>query len=406
MGRQDGHVWDGMVVGWHLAFATGVLVAEAYVLVAVDLTGSRLRGTLLLAVLAAAYALGVLRTGPARTGRGPTAYLLVAVAVTGLGCALDPFLTLLLFVVYPQVWLLTATVRQGVLLTALLTAATTAGFGAHYGWSFAVMRDVVPQMLVSMAFSTALGVWISRVVDQSRERAELLDALERTREQLAAAHHAQGVTAERERVAREIHDTLAQGFTSVIVLAQTAAAVVGDPVRTAGRLQAIEEVARDNLAEARALVSAFPPPGLVGSTLTGAVERLVERLRAETGLSVDLQVGGALDRLGRDQEVVLLRSVQEALTNVRRHARAQHVVVRLVADGDGARAEVGDDGIGLGGGPGTGPGSPDASAGFGLAGMRTRVRAAGGVLDVVSGPGAGTTVTVRLPAAVLTPGPA
>ncbi len=392
MRRQDGHVWDSMVVGWHLAFAAGVLVAEAYVLVAADLSGSRLRGTLLLAVLAAAYALTVLGSGPERTGRGPTAYLLVAVAVTGLGCALDPFLTLLLFVVYPQVWLLTATVRRGVLLTGLLTAATIAGFGAHHDWSFTVMRDVVPQMLVSMAFSVALGVWISRVVEQSRERAALLDALEQTREQLAAAHHAQGVTAERERVAREIHDTLAQGFTSVIMLAQTAAAVVEDPVHTADRLQAIEQVARDNLAEARALVSAFPPPGLVGSSLTGAVERRVERLRVETGLPVDLQVGGVLDGLGRDQEVVLLRSVQEALTNVRRHARARHVVVRLVADGVGARAEVVDDGVGL-----------RAPAGFGLAGMRGRVRDAGGVLDVVSSPGAGTTVTVRLPAPVFAP---
>ena len=113
------------------------------------------------------------------------------------------------------------------LVTALLTAATVAGFGVHFGWSYALMRDVVPQMLVSTAFSIALGIWISRVVDQSRERAELIDALEQTREALAAAHHAQGVTAERERVAREIHDTLAQGFTSVVMLAQTAAAERG-----------------------------------------------------------------------------------------------------------------------------------------------------------------------------------
>jgi signal transduction histidine kinase len=396
MDRQDGHAWDAMVVGWHLAFAVVVVLAEAYVLVASGPAGSRLAGSALLAVLAATYALTVLRSGSDRPVRGRAAYLAVAVGVTGLGCAVDPFLTLLLFLVYPQVWLLTETVRRGVLVTALLTAATIAGFGLHFGWSYALMRDLVPQMLVSTAFSIALGIWISRVVDQSRERAALLDALEQTREALAAAHHAQGVTAERERVTREIHDTLAQGFTSVVVLAQTAAAGVADPARTADRLQVIEDVARDNLAEARALVSAFPPPGLVGSTLTGAVERLVERLRAETGLVVDLEVDGDLDRLARDGEVVLLRSVQEALTNVRRHARARRVVVRLVADGDGARAEVGDDGVGL---PvGRGPGG-----GFGLAGMRGRVQDAGGVLDVTSTPGSGTTVTVRLPAPGLVP---
>ena len=78
-------------------------------------------------------------------------------------------------------------------------------------------------------------------------------------------------------------------------------------MRTAERLQVIEDVARDNLAEARALVSAFPPLGLDGSTLTGAVGRLVDRLRVETGLVVDVEVDGDLDRLGRDGEVVLLR---------------------------------------------------------------------------------------------------
>lgn len=383
----QGHAWEAMVAGWHVALVVGVLAAEAYVLTAADLAGSRVAGSALLVVLTATYAATVLRAGTRQAGPGQL-YLLVAVAVTGVSCALDPFLTLLLFLVYPQVWLLTPTVRRGVLFTVLLTAATVAGFGVHYAWAPDVMRAVVPQMLVSTVFSASLGVWISRVVDQSRERADLLDALVQTRGALAAAHHAQGVVAERERVAREVHDTLAQGFTSVVMLAQTASATTHDPVRTAERLAAIEGVARENLAEARALVAAFAPPGLTGSTLTAAVTRVVERFRAETGLRVDLRVQGRLDGLGRDQEVVLLRSVQEALTNVRRHARAQHVVVRLVADRVGARAEVVDDGVGL-----------TAPAGFGLAGMRGRVREAGGHLDVVSHPGSGTTVSVQLPEA-------
>ena len=389
------HVWDGMVVGWHVAMAVGVAVAEAYVLISTDRHGSRLAASLLLAALAVTYVGTVVRTA-AQKDLPSQLYLVVAVAVTGLGCAVDPFLTLLLFLVYPQVWMLTPTVRRGALFTGLLTAATIAGFGAHYGWSWRTMRDVVPQMLVSTVFSIALGIWISRVCDQNVERAELLAALDQTRGALAAAHHGQGVTAERERVAREIHDTLAQGFTSIVMLAQTAAA--GDPQRVPERLAAIEDVARENLAEARALVAAFAPPGLVGATLTAAVARLVERFRGETGLRVELQVEGPLDLLARDQEVVLLRSVQEALTNVRRHARARQVVVRLVADEQGARAEVGDDGIGLDDGPGQ-DGAHGAPAGFGLAGMLGRVREAGGRLDVVSSPGAGTTVSVHLPVA-------
>lgn len=364
----------------------GAVVAEAYVLVAADLAGDRLAGSALLAVLTATYAATVLRAGT-QSDRAGLVYLLVAITVTGAGCALDPFLTLLLFLVYPQVWLLSPNVRRGVLLTGLLTGATLVGFGVHYSFSYEVMRDVVPQMLVSTAFSTALGIWISRVVDQSRERAELLVALEQAREALAQAHRAQGVASERERVAREVHDTLAQGFTSVVVLAQTAAAVADDPARTREQLAAIEDVARENLAEARALVAAFAPPALATSTLTSAVARLVERVRRETGLRVDLQVEGPLDALDREQEVVLLRSVQEALTNVRRHAQARTVVVRLLADASGARAEVRDDGVGLA-----------APAGSGLAGMRGRVRDAGGSLDVVTAPGQGTTIRVQLPA--------
>jgi signal transduction histidine kinase len=97
--------------------------------------------------------------------------------------------------------------------------------------------------------------------------------------------------------------------------------------------------------------------------------------------------------LSRDQEVVVLRAVQEALTNVRRHARARHVGIRLVADDLGARVEIGDDGVGF---------APEAArradGGFGLVGMRGRVAEVGGEVDVASAPGRGTRVTVRLPA--------
>jgi signal transduction histidine kinase len=98
-------------------------------------------------------------------------------------------------------------------------------------------------------------------------------------------------------------------------------------------------------------------------------------------------------RLSRDQEVVLLRAVQEALMNVRRHARARSVVVRLLGSRDGARVEIRDDGVGFT------PG--EAAAGYGLAGMRGRVAEVGGEVDVASTPGGGTNVVVRVPAAAL-----
>ncbi len=78
------------------------------------------------------------------------------------------------------------------------------------GWTYEAARVTLPVMLVSTAFSSALGLWISRIIDQSAERAGLIQELEKARAELGAAYHTQGVQAERERLAREIHDTLAQ----------------------------------------------------------------------------------------------------------------------------------------------------------------------------------------------------
>jgi signal transduction histidine kinase len=175
------------------------------------------------------------------------------------------------------------------------------------------------------------------------------------------------------------------------MLAQVAGAAVGRDERlVADRLAMIEDVARENLAEARALVAAFSPVALDGHGVQDAVRRLAERFGRETGLVVDLDVADGVARLTRDQEVVVLRSVQEALANVRRHAHARRVTIRLLTDDEGARVEIGDDGVGFA------PGS--ASGGFGLAGMRGRVAEVGGELDVASTPGGGTRVVVRVPA--------
>src|SRR5690606_25870001 len=139
-----------------------------------------------------------------------------------------------------------------------------------------------------------------------------------------------GMVAERERLAREGHDTLAQGYTSIVVLAQTAAAALpGDPGAVADRLAGIEEVARENLAEARAMVAAFAPVALDSVTLVEALQRLAERFGRETGTVTRVDttaLGGALPALSRAEEIVLLRGAQEALANVRRHASATAVV--------------------------------------------------------------------------------
>ena len=250
---------------------------------------------------------------------------------------------------------------------------------------------------IGLLFSLALGLWISHVMAQSEQRAELIEQLERSRTELAELHHAQGMAAERERLAREVHDTLAQGYTSIVVLAQTAAAALPpDASGVAERLALIEEVARENLAEARAMVAAFSPVALDSATLVEALERLVERFGRETGLATRLDtsaLGNGGGDLSRSEEVVLLRGAQEALANVRRHASATAVVLRVSSVGAGAARQVSvhveDDGVGF---------DPSSAPGVGLAGLRDRAEEVGGAVDVVSAPGQGTRVTVRVPA--------
>jgi len=381
--------WERWVVGWHLGFWLLLALAALWAVSSAHLDPAE-RGSALavVAVLGLAYGL-LIQRGDSRGTARARLYLVVAVVVTGVGCAISPNLTLLLFVLFPQMWMFSEDVREGAAFTVALAVATMLGFAADSGWSTRTLREDGPQMVASLLFSLLLGFWISRIIDQSRERAELIDQLEAARTELAAADHARGVMAERERVAREIHDTLAQGFTSIVMLAQLAA-VERDGTAAAGRLRDIEDVARENLAEARALVAAFTPVGLEDATLRDAVHRLAERFTRETGVLVDVRDadldGAALDR---EHEVVVLRAVQEALANVRRHARARHVTVGLSVDGTAARLEVADDGVGFA------PGGVDG--GFGLAGMRSRVAEVGGEVEVASTPGAGTLVTVRLP---------
>jgi signal transduction histidine kinase len=384
------HEWERLVRGWRTAFWGMLSLAVVWLIITTSVsTTERTVGLVAVGVLGAAYA--VLMRHPAEEDRWRwLAYLIIAVVVIGVACGVNPALSMLLFIVYSQVWLFTPSLRWGIGFAGALSASALLGFLVQYGFTVDVLRETGPQIAVSLLFSVLLGVWISRVVDESRERAELIRELEAARSELNQAEHARGVMAERERMAREIHDTLAQGFTSIVMLAQAAAAgLAKHPERAAERLTTIEDVARQNLAEARALVAAFSPIDLDGSTLPDAVRRLTERFGAETGLVVDLDVAEGVTRLSRDQEVVLLRAVQEALTNVRRHAEAQRVVVRLLADDERARVEVGDDGVGFA--------PTDAAAGFGLAGMRGRVSEVGGELDVASTPGGGTRVTVTVP---------
>ena len=289
--------------------------------------------------------------------------------------------------VYAQLWALLE-YREAVAAAAVLTV----GLGVVGVLALDVPVPIaVLQIVVALVASVLLGTWISRIIEQSGQRAGVIDELRRTRAELATVSHEAGVLAERERLAREIHDTLAQGFTSVLMLLELAESDVdSDPARARRRLAVAQQTARQNLAEARSLVAALTPVDLQAAPLPEAVGRLVDRFGRESGRPATLAVDGAARPLPASHEVVLLRAAQEALANVRKHAGPCQVAVALRYEPDGTELAVADDGLGF---------LPDGlpASGYGLAGMRRRVEEAGGVLRVDSAPDAGTTVRVSLP---------
>ncbi|MGW7266618.1 sensor histidine kinase [Streptomyces sp. NPDC054842] len=239
--------------------------------------------------------------------------------------------------------------------------------------------------VVTLVFSAAVGGWTARVVEQSHERAALIAELDAGRHEISRLSAAHGALAERERFSREIHDTLAQGFTSLLMLVQAVEAEIdGDPAEARRHLALMERTARQNLAEARALVAGSGPADLDGASLPDALRRLAARHDAA------LDVTGAVRALPAGTEVVALRSCQEALTNARKHAGTSAVVGLTLAYADKAvTVSVRDDGRGF---------DPAAPAdGHGLAGLRARAAEAGGTARVSSAPDEGTLVTVRLP---------
>ena len=374
-------VWAHGIALWDLAFFVALTVGVALVLSSDQLdTAARLRAVLALVALAGWYAAFGARALHGRSTTLALVYLAGMIPLFLFAFAQDDNLGFLLFVLYAQPW----TLLDRLSLVVAADAALAIGVGAV---SYVVYRDSWLAALagsgISLGFAVLFGFWMFRIIGQSIDRRTVIAELEQTRQELAAVNHRAGVLAERERLAREIHDTLAQGFTSVVVLLELAESEVDtDPAAARQRLAIARETARQNLAEARALVAALTPVDLQAAPLPEAIGRLVDRFGAETGLPARLTVTGALRALPANTEVVLLRAAQEALANVRKHAGAGQVEVTL----DGAVLAVADDGAGFD------PAAP--TGGYGLAGMRRRVEEIGGTMSITSGPG-GTRVEVR-----------
>ncbi|NHA70288.1 sensor histidine kinase [Phycicoccus flavus] len=384
-------MWRRQEPFWHAVFAAVWVAAVVVALLDEPGPSGRWPSLLLFAVIAAAYAvLGV--RGIRQDERAGLAYQVLAWgALLGIQ-ALDPGTEswMLYFVLFPQLWAMVR-VRWAAVGTVLALAAFGVLRFVQSGFDRQIVGPILVSSVISLAVSLALGLFINRIVQEAHTRARTIDELRATQARLAAVERDRGVQDERERISREIHDTLAQGFTSVVALARAADSALarGDEATARERLGLIERTAVDNLAEARLIVAELTPGHLQSRTLAEALLRLGEAVTSETGLHADVRVSGEPAPLGGAAEVVLLRTAQEALSNVRRHAAAARVDVALAYEPERVVLSVSDDGRGFD--PGEG------STGFGLDGVRARAAEVGGTVDLRSDPGAGTCLRLEVP---------
>jgi signal transduction histidine kinase len=303
--------------------------------------------------------------------------------------ALASAASFLLFAVVPLIYT-TAPMVPATIVVVALNLMPSAVYLARTGDVAATLAGPFPIAVLVTLFACAFAFWIDRIVRQSMERADLIDELAASRAEVARLSHDAGTLAERQRIAGEIHDTIAQGLSSVVMLVQAAEADLDrDPASARTHLRMAGRAARENLAEARALVAGLLPAQLTGASLADVLRRLGHRFREETGVPVTVRVTAPAEPLPIALEVVLLRTAQEALTNVRKHAKATAVELVLACGTGSAMLTVTDDGCGLA------PGG--ASPGFGLAAMRARVADVGGTLRLDTPPGGGTRLTAAVP---------
>ncbi len=277
-------------------------------------------------------------------------------------------------------------VWTGAAAVAFLAAVAVLALGLHEGFTAAGIIGPVVGALVALG----LGAGVRALHRESQARRAVIAELMATRSELAAREREVGREAERARLAGEIHDTVAQGLSSIGMLLH--AAERSDPSHPAvEQIRLAREVAGENLTETRRLIAALRPAPLDGVSLAGALRRIAERVGTENP-ELAVSVGGdPTADPPAELSAVLVRVTQEALTNAVKHGSPHQIRITLDHRPTSVQLEVHDDGCGF-----------DTTAlrtatSFGLDGMARRVDDLGGTLEVESEVGGGTSVRAVLP---------
>ncbi len=390
---------ERMVPLWHgLFFGTLAVCAGIALLLERDLALPQKFFVLLLSLAFAAwhYALNVRLPMPRRRPRLMLLYVSGATIFTFALINLHPIYWLMVFPLFG--------ITFGVLPLRWAIAASV-GITAVMAWQSFLARGITTENLIaaivlscaSIGFGAFFGWFIDRIINESAERRQLIEELNVTRAALAQREREAGILQERQRLAREIHDTLAQGFTSIVMQLEAAEqALQSEPASAQKFLDTARQTARNSLDEARRVVADLRPELLEQDSLPNALKRTAERWAHAHGIVVHTNISGEIISLAPELEITLLRATQEALNNIAKHAHASHVELSLAYLGDVVTLDVQDNGVGMNGNGN----HTNAASGFGLIAMRERVEQLGGKVTLESANDEGTTIAVEIPIVV------
>lgn len=381
-------VFVGLRTGLHLLFVALIgLVIGSTIL---DPTHATVAVIVTAVVLLATYATGGFFARASRTGRRSPGLLWLTL-VTAEWVVLLWLTPSAAYLVFPLFFLYLHLLgrRIGTVMVVATTGVAIVALGLAGGWT--VGGVIGP--LVGAAVAVMIGLGYQALAREAQEREKLMTELLRARDQLAATEHESGVLAERARLAREIHDTVAQGLSSIQMLLYAAERVDGDRPGLE-HIRLARETAASGLADTRRFIRELTPPNLDEVGLGGTLRRLAETQWEPQGIGVNVRISDALT-LPMHLQTALLRIAQGAVANVIQHAGATTATITLAIEDDDLRFTIADDGLGFD------PNKQSARSGgrtdsFGLRATRERVDQLGGILTVDSAPGRGTVVMVDL----------
>ncbi len=371
---------------WHVAFYLCYAGTATFFVLAVPWP-ERLGALVPLGLIVLSHTVFALPDWPS-PNRGQAHVVIMIVCFVAAAC-ITPYSGFLYFFATGQIWMFSKGLREVVAGFAALAVGLTGAIVVRTGTL--PLEAFVLQVLLPCVACFGMGYWIHGIIVQSEERADLLRALREAQDELARAHHVAGAAAERERVARDIHDTLAQGFTSVVLLSEAAIGKAERGASVAAELESIREIGKDNLVEARALVRSGQQ-SWDDSTFLGALRRTCAK---QEGVTVDVDIEEFRTGMIANEKIMVLRGLQEALANVTKHARARTVSVSFRRRKAGVVLEVADDGVGF-----ASESVPEYSDGrerFGLFSMGQRAAEVGADLVIDSAPSRGTRVVISVP---------